>query len=107
MSKDKVKNYRETNFDYEVKIYPANKNVTKKTGILANASVTINDSLVIGDIVIRESKKKNSDAFVSFPSRSYKDKDGETQYKNIVFPCTAEARQEIVEAILEAYEDAE
>lgn len=107
MSKDKIKNYRETEFDYEVKIYPVNKNVKKKTGILANASVTINESLVIGDIVIRESKKKDEDAYVLFPSRAYKDKDGETQYKNIVFPCTSEARQEIVEAILEAYEEAE
>lgn len=99
------KNKKETGFEYEVKIFPANKNVTKKTGILANASVTINESLVISDIVIRESKKKDAEAYVIFPSRSYKDKDGETQYKNIVFPCTSEARQEIVEAILEAYEE--
>lgn len=101
------KNNKETGFEYEVKIFPANKNVTKKTGILANASVTINDSLVIGDIVVRENKKKDGDAYVLFPSRSYKGKDGEIQYKNIVFPCTSEARQEIVEAILEAYEEAE
>lgn len=101
------KQKKEIGFEYEVKIYPANKNVTKKTGILANASVTINESLVIGDITIRESKKKNESAYVLFPSRSYKDADGETQYKNIVFPCTSEARKEIVEAILEAYEEAE
>lgn len=101
------KNKKETGLEYEVKIYPVNKNVTKKTGILANARVTINESLVIGDIVLRESKKKNESAYVLFPSRSYKDKDGETQFKNIVFPCTSEARQEIVEAIFEAYEEAE
>lgn len=101
------KNKKQAIFDYEVKIYPVNKNVTKKTGILANVSVTINDSLVIGDIVIRESKKKDAGAYVLFPSRSYKDADGEMQYKNIAFPCTSEARKEIVEAILEAYEDAQ
>lgn len=99
------KNKKETGFDYEVKIYLANKNVTKKTGILANVSVTINDSLVIGDITVRESKKKNERPYILFPSRPYKNADGETQYKNIVFPCTSEARQEIVEAILEAYDE--
>lgn len=99
------KNKKETGFEYEVKIYPASKTVTKKTGILANVSVTINDSLVIGDIVIRESKK-DGNAYVLFPSRGYKDADGKQQYKNIVFPCTSEAREEIVEAILEAFEDA-
>lgn len=94
-----------TNFEYEVSIYKTKKDVQKKTGILANVSLTINDSIAIRDIVIKEGKKK--EPWVLFPSRSYKDAKGDTQYKNIVFPITAEAREEIVEAVLEAFEEAE
>ena len=92
-----------TNFDYEVTIYKTSKDVQKKYGILANVSVTINESLAINDIVIKNGKK--GEPWVVFPSRAYKDAKGNTAYKNIVFPVNAEAREEIVEAILDAYEE--
>ena len=95
-----------TNFDYEVTIYQTPKDVQKKYGILANVSVTINESLAVNDLVIKNGKKKG-EAWVVFPSRSYKDAKGNTQYKNVVFPITEEARKEIVEVVLKAYEEAE
>lgn len=97
---------KETGFDYEAAIFKTNKDVQKKTGILANVKVIINESLVISDIIIRETKKGKEPA-VFFPQRAYKDAKGDTQYKGIAFPITSQCREEMVEAILEAYEEAE
>lgn len=92
-------------FDYEIRIYKADPKVTKSYGILANATVTLNDAIAITGIVIRENrKKKGDDPWVSFPSKTY-EKDGETQYKDYVFPVSKEAREEIITAILDAYDD--
>ena len=66
-------------------------------------SITLNDVLAVNDIVIKNGKK--NEPWIVFPSRAYKDAKGNTQYKNVVFPVTAEAREEIVEAILEVYEE--
>lgn len=95
---------KETGFEYEAAIYKTNKDVQKKTGILANVKLIINDSLVISDIIIRETKK-GKEPGVFFPQRAYKDAKGDTQYKGIAFPITTECREEIVEAVLEAYEE--
>ena len=52
-------------------------------GILANMNITLDDCLAINGIKVIKGKKG---IFISFPQTSYKDKDGNTQYRDIVFP---------------------
>ena len=75
----------------------------KKNGLLAMVSVTINNEYAIRSIQVREALKgKNKgDIYVSFPQ--YKGSDDE--WYNIFLPITAEARTELINDILEAYEE--
>ena len=76
----------------------ANKESARK----AYCSVVIDDAIVLNDMVVVEGSKG---LFVSMPQRSY-EKDGETKYSNIYNPITKEAREEILNAVLGAYEKA-
>lgn len=67
-------------------------------GILANASVTLGGVFVVTGLKVIDGKKG---AFVSMPQ--YKSRDGE--WKDSCFPITAEFREELSDAVLEAYED--
>lgn len=66
----------------------------------AVASITIDECFVIHDIKIIEGKEG---FFISMPSR--KTPDGE--YRDIVHPINTETREQIISAILKAYEKAE
>jgi stage V sporulation protein G len=66
----------------------------------AVASITIDECFVIHDIKIIEGKEG---FFISMPSR--KTPDGE--YRDIVHPINTETREQIIDAILKAYQKAE
>ena len=78
----------------DVRVFP----VEGGKGILANASVTLGGVFVVTGLKVIDGKKG---AFVSMPQ--YKSKDGE--WKDSCFPITAEFREELSDAVLEAYED--
>lgn len=73
-----------------------------KGNILANMNITIDDCLAINGIKVIEGTKAR---FISFPQTSYKDKDGNTQYRDIVFPCTKEARAALDKVLMKKYEE--
>lgn len=64
----------------------------------AVASITIDDCFVIHDIKIIEG---NEGYFIAMPSR----KTGEGEYKDIAHPINTETRQEVIDAVLEAYKN--
>lgn len=70
--------------------------------ILANMNITIDDCLAINGIKVINGKKG---IFISFPQTSYEDKDGNTQYRDIVFPCTKEARAALDKVLMKKYEE--
>jgi DNA-binding cell septation regulator SpoVG len=87
----------------EIKVGLVKSKKAKKNGLLAMVSVTINNEYAIRSIQVRVALKgKNKgDIYVSFPQ--YKGSDDE--WYNIFLPITAEAREELINAILEAYEE--
>ena len=78
----------------DVRVFP----IEDGKGILANVSVTFCGVFVVTGIKVIDGKKG---AFVSMPQ--YKSRDGE--WKDSCFPITAEFRNELSDAVLEAYED--
>ena len=70
--------------------------------ILANMNITFDDCLAVNGIKVIEGKKGR---FISFPQTSYKDKAGNTQYRDIVFPCTKEARAALDRVLMKKYEE--
>ncbi|MGN0782876.1 MAG: septation regulator SpoVG [Christensenellales bacterium] len=81
----------------DVRIRKVDKEDTK---LRAVASVTIDDSFVIHDIKVIEGTEG---LFIAMPSR--KTKEGE--YKDIAHPINAATRQELSDAVLNAYQTAE
>ena len=79
-----------------VKLFEGNGN------ILANMNITIDDCLAINGIKVINGKKG---IFISFPQTSYKDRDGNRQYRDIVFPCTKEARAALDKVLMKKYEE--
>lgn len=71
-------------------------------GILANMNITIDDCLAVNGIKVIEGSKGR---FISFPQTSYEDKHGNTQYRDIVFPCTKEARAALDRVLMKKYEE--
>ena len=71
-------------------------------GILANMNITIDDCLAVNGIKVIEGTKGR---FISFPQTSYKDNAGNTQYRDIVFPCTKEARAALDKVLMKKYEE--
>lgn len=67
----------------------------------AVASANIGDFAVHG---IRLYQNDEGEYFVSMPSNSYKNAKGETQYDDIFHPVTKEARNDLNDAVLDAYE---
>ena len=78
----------------DIRVFP----IEDGKGILANVSVTFGGVFVVTGIKVIDGKKG---AFVSMPQ--YKSKDGE--WKDSCFPITGEFREELSDAVLEAYED--
>lgn len=71
--------------------------------VKAVASLNIGDAFAVHGIKVIDSEKG---MFVSMPSNSYKNSDGETKYQDIFHPVTAEARQELIDAVTDAYNQA-
>ena len=79
-----------------VKIYEG------RGSVLANMNITLDDCLAVNGIKVVLGTKG---MFISFPQTSYKDKDGNTQYRDIVFPCTKEARAVLDKVLMKKYEE--
>ena len=80
----------------EVRVFPLSK---KDSTLKAFASITLDDAVCITGIRIVEGKLG---LFVSMPQS----KDNEGEDHDVAFPITKEAREEIQDAVLDAYEDA-
>lgn len=85
----------DTGLHYDVKI----QSIRPEGTLRATATVNINNAFAIRGVKLMEGSKG---LFVSMPS--YKAGNGE--YKDICFPCTAEARKEFDSAVIGAYEQA-
>lgn len=70
------------------------------SSVKAYASVNIDGAFAVHGIKVIDSAKGT---FISMPSNSYK-KDGKMQYSDICHPITAEARNELIDKVTEAYE---
>ncbi len=81
----------------DVRIRKVDKEDTK---LRAVASVTIDDSFVIHDIKVIEG---TDGMYIAMPSRYAK----EGEYKDIAHPINAATRQELSDAVLNAYQTAE
>ena len=90
-----VQKKEESGLQYDVKI----QSIRPEGTLRATATVNINDAFAIRGIKLMEGSKG---LFVSMPS--FKAANGE--YKDICFPCTAEARKEFDQAVIGAYEQA-
>lgn len=73
------------------------------SSIRAVASVNIGGAFAMHGIKVIDSYKG---LFVSMPSESYTDKDGKKQYREICHPVSAEARNELVQKVQDAYRQA-
>ena len=69
--------------------------------IKAYASVILGGEYVIRDIAVMDSK---NGLFARMPYRSYKDRDGNMQYSDVVFALNETSRNAVSDAVLEAYE---
>lgn len=91
--------------DLNVTVY---KRDDKDSKVKASVSVVIDNAIVIKDIRIVEGSKG---LFVSMPSREKRTKDNaasdKKEYIDIAHPISAEARETLINAIMEAYENAE
>ena len=83
----------------EVRVYPVN---SSKVSILANASITIDDAIVIYCKLI---ESKSGDKFLSLPNHSYEDKDGKTVYKDDVYCLSKEIMLDLLDAVVEEYQN--
>lgn len=72
------------------------------TNLKAYASATIGGAFVIKGFRVYDSK---NGLFAKMPSRSYTDGNGETQYRDICYPITKEATENLNKAVVSAYND--
>ena len=77
--------------------------VDNDTNLRAFASVTVSSAVAIHGLRVMDSKKG---LFVSMPSYSYEDHNGETKYADYAHPISKEARDAINTKVLDAYEQA-
>lgn len=77
--------------------------VDNGTNLRAFASVTVGGAVAIHGLRVMDSKKG---LFVSMPSYSYEDSNGETMYADYAHPISKEAREAINSKVLDAYEQA-
>ncbi len=68
--------------------------------VKAYASATIGDAYAIHGIRVVESDKG---LYVAMPSRSYQ-KDGKTEYQDTFHPISADARNDLNDSVMQAYE---
>ena len=85
----------------DISVYPYE---AKDNPTVAFVNVTILDKLVLKGIRVVDGKKG---LFIAFPQTKRKGKKGkDDEYFDIFFPITKEFREELTEAILEAYDKA-
>ena len=88
-----------------VKVFPVKQTKkVKKYGLLANASITIAEMFAVRDIkicVIKKGKRKG-EIYVQFPSAFNK---RDEEWYNVFFPVTKEAREKLVNGIINEYEN--
>ena len=83
----------------DIAVYPYE---AKGNPTVAFVNVTILDKLVLKGIRVVDGRKG---LFIAFPQTKRKaKKGGEDEYFDIFFPITKEFREELTEAILEAYD---
>lgn len=70
-------------------------------GTVATASINIADAFVVKGVRIIEGERG---LFVSMPSSSYTNRQGEKEYQEIAFPLTKELREQTADAVLSAYQ---
>lgn len=73
------------------------------SNVKAFASANIGGTFAIHGIKVVDSQKG---LFVSMPSNSYTDAEGNTKYSDVFHAVTAEARIELNEKVMDAYEQA-
>lgn len=73
------------------------------SNIKAFASVNIGDAFAIHGIRVVDSQKG---LFVAMPQSSHKDGNGNTKYSDLFHAVTAEARSDLNEKVMDAYEQA-
>ncbi len=73
------------------------------SSIRAVASVNIGEAFAVHGIKVIDSYKG---LFVSMPSESYTDKDGNKQYRETCHPINGAARNELVQKVQDAYRQA-
>lgn len=79
--------------------------MTNAGNLKAFATATIEDAYAIHGIRVVQPEGK--DVFVAMPSRKTTNDEGQEVYVDIFHPVTSEARQELVDAVLTAYNAAE
>lgn len=77
--------------------------VDNNTNLRAFASVTVGGAVAIHGLRVMDSQKG---LFVSMPSYSYEDNNGETKYADYAHPISKEARDAINTKVLDAYDQA-
>ncbi len=75
--------------------------IGKDNRIKAYASVILGGEYVIRDIAVMDSK---NGLFARMPYRSYKDRNGDTQYSDVAFALNETSRNAVSDAVLEVYE---
>lgn len=74
----------------------------ENSNIRAVASVNVSEAFAVHGLCVVDSQ---NGLFVRMPQQSYM-KDGKTMYSDIFHPITAEARKELSDKVLDAYEQA-
>lgn len=95
---------KENNLKVEVKkgVLSTKEGNKKAFGISVSVSTGDTELLTINDLSIVDGQKG---MFVSYPSRSYKDKEGETRYQSIVFIGEKSPLNKLIEdAVLEWFD---
>ena len=79
------------------------RKVNGENGLVAFASVVVNEDLVLNDISIR---KKDDKIFIGEPvGKKYQDKDGKDVYPKYFHPITADFRKALNDAIIAKYNE--
>lgn len=82
-----------------VRVYPVNGT----SNIVANASITVDDAIVIYCKVIEGKNRK----FLSMPNHSYEDENGDRVYKDDVYFLSKELMNDVLDKILDELEKEE
>ncbi len=78
-----------------------NRVFTNKPSMQAICEIVIDDAVVIHDVRLME---KDGRQYITMPYRKWKDKAGEERVLDVAHPVTAEARQKMLRAVVNAYD---